>query len=265
MKLLSVFVVSIEYLIPLLILFPYKNGKLRGIAFLLILLLHLGIGLSLYVGLFYIINIVVALALIPSTTFDKIESKFKLVRSEQITSRLKEVINGNIFKIFGNAICLFVILISLIVNLSTLSWFQYELSDTLQIPVNSLRLNQNWAMFSPGILKKEGWYVYYGMDSIGRQWDLKRNEDYVNFEKPKNLLHMHKNDRWRKLTENMQRNDMYFLRPLFCKYQLKNWNKKHSEKKLFSLTLYYLERETLTNYQYSEPERKVYCLCDSGL
>lgn len=267
MKFLTLLVYTIELIIPILLLLPSKKGIFRKVAFYLLLLLHLGIGSTLYVGLFFVINIVSAIALLPASTIDKWQAKIKMltsIRRSQLPGVRKKFQRPLIRKIYV-ACCLIFIFLSLAVNFSTLSWFRYELTDTMNLPVHVFRFNQNWGMFSPNIMKKEGWFVYYGMDSIGRQWDLVRNEDYVNFEKPKSILKMHSSDRWRKLTENLQRDDFYFLRPLYCKYQLRKWNKRHPEKKLNSLTLYYMESETLPDYKRSKAEKKVYCVCDNSL
>lgn len=267
MKSLTVIVYAIELILPVLILFPSKKGHLRFIAFLLLLLLHIGIGTTLYVGLFFLINIVTAIGLIPSFVMDRLEKKIRLlsVKKRSLLPKYRSTFRTFYFRPAVRYISLFFILLSLVMNLSTLSWFRYELADPMMIPVHVFRLNQNWGMFSPNIIKKEGWFVHYGMDSIGRQWDMIRNEDYVNFEKPKSILKMHSSDRWRKLTENLQREDMYFLRPLYCKYLLRKWNKRHPEKQLNSLSLYYMEKETLPNYQYSQAQKKVYCVCDKSL
>jgi hypothetical protein len=136
------------------------------------------------------------------------------------------------------------------------------LREEVLIPVNATRMDQYWGMFSPNILKKDGWYVYYGTDSIGRQWDLIRNEDYVSFEKPESVLKIHRTDRWRKLTENMQRDGFDFLRPAYCKYILKKWNRQHPEKKMYTLFLYYMEKESLPDFKTTPAEKKLYCICN---
>ena len=65
-----------------------------------------------------------------------------------------------------------------------------------------------------------------------------------------------------KLTENMQRDDMNFLRPLYCKYILREWNRKHPEKKLLSLKLFYMQKESLPDYKTTPVEKVLYCLCN---
>ena len=70
MNILTHFVYWLEFVLPFLILWPSKNGKSRFIAFILILILQIGIGMTLYVGLFFLINIVSSIGLIPSIKFN---------------------------------------------------------------------------------------------------------------------------------------------------------------------------------------------------
>jgi len=262
MKGLTWFVYYLELLIPFFILFPAKKGYFRLFAFLLLLLLHIGIGLTLYVGLFYIINIISSIAIIPSFIFDKLQTKFKL-----LASNTKKRINNassrfhKTQKAVTNYFLSIIIVVCLIINLSFMNWFNYVLKAEFYYPIHTLRLNQYWGMFSPSILKKDGWFVYYGIDSLGRQWDLRRNEDYVDFSKPAHIVNMYKNDRWRKLAENLQSDASTFLRPLYCKYILSNWNSKHPEKKIVTLNLYFMEKKSLPNYQTTAVEKKIFCVC----
>jgi len=258
MKVLTWFVFYIELAIPLLILWPSKKGNLRLLAFILILLLHTGIGLTLYVGLFFVINMASGIGLMPKKTMDLIETKLKL-KKRTIILTLKK---AGPLKYLSNSICILVIILSIIINLSTVNWFGYELRKEIWYPVNAFRLDQYWGMFSPSILKKDGWFVYHGMDSIGRQWDLYRNNEYVDYKKLEHVVQMYKNDRWRKLAENMQKNDFTFLRPQYCRYIIKKWNNEHPEKKMSMLNFYYMEKINLPDYKSTEVKKNLFCLCN---
>lgn len=260
MKLLTWFVFYIELAIPILMLWPSKKGTLRLIAFILILLLHIGIGLTLYVGLFFIINIVTGIGLLPKTMLDKLENKLKIKKDALILSIKKP----SPVKYFANSICVSVIIISIIINLSAVNWFGYELRKEVWYPVNAFRLDQYWGMFSPSILKKDGWFVYHGMDSIGRQHDLYRDNDYVDYKKPEHVVKMYKSDRWRKLAENMQNDNYTFLRPLYCRYIIREWNKEHPNKKMNMLNLYYMEKQNLADYKISELKKNLFCVCNDN-
>ena len=257
MKILTHLVLYTEYSIPVLILIPSKTGLMRGIAFLLILIIQLGFGITLYVGLFFIIGIVSAIGLLPVSILDRFESFLNINQHQHLMSNT----SFSFLRAWREAICLGIIVISTIINLSGIKSFAYELTPEMMYPANILRLNQYWGMFSPYVMKKDGWFVYYGIDSIGRQWDLRRNEDYVDFKKPEHIVKQYDSDRWRKLAENMQDDRYTFLRPLFCKYILQNWNKKHPEKKIMTLDLYFMEKRSLPNYKSTPIEKKLFSVC----
>lgn len=258
MKLLTWFVFYMELAIPILILWPSKKSNLRSIAFVLILLLHAGIGLTLYVGLFFIINIVSGIGLLPKKIIDTLESKLK-IKEESVILKIKKNTSLNYFT---KSICIAVIIISMIINLGAVNWFGYELRKEVWYPVNVFRLDQYWAMFSPSILKKDGWFVYHGMDSIGRQYDLYRDNDYVDYNKPEHIVKMYKSDRWRKLAENMQNDGYTFLRPQYCRYIIKKWNEEHPEKKMNMLNFYYMEKINLPAYKTTEVKKNLFCVCN---
>ncbi len=247
----------LELLVPFLILWPSKKQYLRGIAFVLLFLLHLGIGLTLYVGLFYIINMVAILGLLPASVMDKLDSFLRIKQKSQQVLRKQNYY----LTLLSRTFCGAAILICLFINVSELPGFPYEPRKEVVYPANVLRLNQYWGMFSPGVLRKDGWFVYHGMDSIGRQWDLRRNEDYVDYKKPEHVVSMYKTDRWRKLAENMQSDHYTFLRPLYGKYILRKWNKDHPEKKLAVLNIYFMEKENLPDYKTTVPVKILHCVC----
>ncbi len=256
MRALTWFVFYAELLIPVLILLPQKKGVFRLAGFLLLLLIHAGIGLTLYVGLFFIINIISGLALLPGFVFDRAERLFHLnIKESPVTQ------TPNPFRFLKTGACIILIILCLIVNLGSVNWFPYQLRTELQYGVNALRLNQYWGMFSPSVLKTDGWFVYHGADALGRQWDLRLNQDYVDYKKPDHIVSMYKSDRWRKLAENMQNNHCTFLRPLYCKYLLHRWNGRHPEKKLTSLNLYFLQKNSLPDYRVTAVEKKLFCIC----
>lgn len=246
-----------ELLIPVLIIYPSKKGKLRFIAFLMIVMLHTGIGLTLYVGLFFVINMVAGLALLPGSLLDKAGLRSALSIK---TIRIKK----HIFKWVGNSICIAVMIACMVINLSAINSFDYELRKEVVYAANALRLDQYWGMFSPYVLKKDGWFVYHGIDSLGRQWDLRRNEDYVDYTKPAHIVSMYHSDRWRKLAENLQNDNFTFLRPLYGKYVLHKWNKEHPEKKIAILNLYFMEKENLPGYKTTPVTKKLYCVSDDN-
>jgi hypothetical protein len=75
---------------------------------------------------------------------------------------------------------------------------------------------------------------------------------------------MYKSDRWRKLAENMQSDNYTFLRPQYCRYILREWNKKHSDKKMVMLHFYFMEKMNLPDYKTSEIKKNLFCVCNDN-
>jgi hypothetical protein len=72
---------------------------------------------------------------------------------------------------------------------------------------------------------------------------------------------MYRSDRWRKLAENMQDDRFSFLRPLYCSFVLRTWNRRHPEKKLALLNLYFMEKTNAPGYRKQEAVKKLFCVC----
>jgi len=87
-------------------------------------------------------------------------------------------------------------------------------------------------MFSPSILKDDGWFVYSGLNYKLKYIDIKHETDSVSFEKPNVVVTEFESDRWRKFQENYISNNNNYMRPYYCKYLLNKWNKKHPKNKI---------------------------------
>jgi uncharacterized membrane protein YidH (DUF202 family) len=254
---LTILVLVLEILIPLFILWPSRSAKSRLWAFVCSFVLQVGFGSTLYVGLFYFICIATAIALLPSSVMEWLEKVLKIKQREEITPSSK--INW-----LTGSVAAIILLLCLSVNISGFKEIEYELSPPLTETVNALRLDQYWAMFSPGVLRKDGWLVYHGSDDIGRQWDIRLNQDYVDYRAPKSIVGMYRSDRWRKWAENMQDERFTFLRPLYCQYILKHFNAGKGHRPLKLMHLYFMERETQPNFLPPKEKKILYSVCDAS-
>jgi hypothetical protein len=249
MRALTWLVVFLEASIPLLVLFPHKKNKTRIVAFFCILALHLGIASTLYVGLFPFIGVASAIGLLVFDAKEKTKFSTNFFERRTVKSEISWVAAS------AAAFCI-------IINLQGVPNFQYELRPILKVPAHVFRLDQYWGMFSPSVLKLDGWYVYQGIGKDGKEWDLREQQSTVNYDKPARILSHYKNDRWRKLAENLQNDNYTFLRPPFARYIFRKWNREHSEKPLQMLNLYYMEKTNLAGYRQSEIRKVLYCSTD---
>ena len=257
MKWLTYMAFYMELLIPILILLPTSKPWIKLSAIAIIFILHISIGSTMYVGLFYLIDLSTSLAMLPGKFLDR----FTMLKINNL-NKIKMSTN-KYWSYIKTPVLTFIVALCLILNFSYMSWFSYELTGGMHVVINTLRLNQYWGMFSPHIMKEDGWYVYEGYTDSGKHWDLYNNTPFIKAEKPEHLVKHYKSDRWRKLAENIQRNEYTFLRPLYCKYYLNKWNTEHPENKMRSLDFIFFQETSDENYKVKPLERKQFCFCVS--
>lgn len=267
MKMLTHVVYYLELIAPVCIVLPATNYRLRLAGIIAIGLLHLGISMSLYVGLFYAIGLVTLTGMLPTAVMDRLDTHFGIVRkpkdmsdTPQETTRLHVFINETVATLINGLIAL-IICYCLMLNLGNVKKFPYMLDPALVKFGNTLRLEQSWGMFSPSVYKDDGFYIYSGYTRDGHYIDLKRNGQPVSYDKPSSIVAEFESDRWRKFGENYLFHNNNYMRPYFCNYLLTTWNREHPENPVSDLSILYMKEETLPNYQTKALEKNALCNC----
>lgn len=253
-----------ELFAPLLLICPFVSKKIRVIGIVSIALLHLGFFLSLYVGLFYIIGIVSLIGLLPSKCIDWFEQHFyknkvNVIEDEQ--GDYKKSIVAELFASLKAGFIVLVIAYCLMINLGNVKAFPFVLESYMAKYGTMLRLEQNWGMFAPTILKDDGWYVYSGYTANGSFVDIKHQLDSVSYSKPAHIVTEYESDRWRKYGENYVFNNNNHIRPFYCKYLINKWNKEHLDKHVVDLTIFFMKEVSLPNYGTKPIEKLALCNC----
>lgn len=261
LKVITFLVFYIELISPLCLILPFVSNKIRLVGIILILLLQLGIGSTMYVGLFFIIGIVSLIGMLPSYMIDWVEKKVYKNKVQYVAEKINKYWLLTFLDDSKNTFAVLVLSYCLILNLGNVKWFPYVLESSLIKYGTFLRLEQNWGMFSPTVLKNDGWYEYSGYTKSGKYIDVKHNRDTVLFIKPKYIVDEYESDRWRKYGENYTFDTNNHIRPLYCKYLLKKWNKEHPEKQIIDLTIFFMKETSLPNYKTKPIEKMVLCNC----
>lgn len=277
-----------EISVPIFIFLPVWNDASRTFVFMGLIAMHIGISLCLFVGLFFLIGMATAIGLIPTAAMDRIENFVRklikkpkpqfvdLSQPNNITdaetsadenagqAQPKNTLFPKSFieslSAFKETILLFLLAYIIIWNYGNLDAAEYEISPKLQWLGYSLRLNQNWGMFAPSVFKDDGWYIFEGTLTNGQKIDLNRNGTKVDYKKPKPVLALYKNDRWRKYLENYLFVDNSYMRPYYCSYLMRKWNETHSDK-LKAVDVVYMEEFSLPDYKKPVPKRVVLSSC----
>ena len=272
LKTLTFIAYYFELLVPLLFFIPVKHSWFRLLGVLGILVFHSLNAATLLIGLFPVIGIATALGLVPTfamDAFDKSLFNFKkniytlffttsfFINHFIIRWREQRYMSTYFSKKFQTALLIFLLVFVFDWNFSNLSFVNSKLSSELRFIGYSLRLDQSWGMFAPGVFKEDGWYVLEGTLASGEVIDLLRDGKKVNYTKPSSVVTMFKNDRWRKYSENYIFEHNSFMRGYFCNYVLKKWNELHVAEKINLVRVVYMKEFTQPDYKYAIPEKNV--------
>ena len=118
-------------------------------------------------------------------------------------------------------------------------------------------LDQQWKLFAPYPMKDDGWYVIPGKLADGQVIDLWREGSPVNWDKPSQVRHDYKNNRWVKYMRNIWMAKNAHLRVYFGRYLCRDWNadRLDTTDELRTFSIIYMMEKTLPDYAKSEAEQ----------
>jgi hypothetical protein len=266
LKYLTIFIRWFEMLVPFLLFVPFKNPRFRLIFVLCITVFQIGISLTLFVGLFYLIAITTLIGLLPSGSmdwFDKIIKRKQTLtaHTHQNKSFITTISSNYYFKTIMNSFLFFCMALCMIWNIGTVNGSGLAVSDRFYGFGYALRFNQSWGMFAPTVMKDDGWYIMEGITKDAVKIDINRNGTKTDYTKPTSILALIKDDRWRKYQENYSFSYNAFIRPFYCNYLLSEWNKNHTDKEITSLKIIYMKEISVLPNQKQTITKDTLCVC----
>jgi hypothetical protein len=270
----------LELLLPFMLLLPVGVRWWRLLFVGLTLGFHLGISFTLFVGLFWLINMVSTLGLLPPVALDWLTR-----RAGPPAARLQswrpprlpwpapwrlhievraELSAGSIRLLRGVREALVAVVLAYVCwwNLDSFGGPRWLMGDSLRWFGYLFRVDQHWGMFAPTVFKDDGWYILEGRTTDGRLLDMNRGGQPVRYAKPASVVALFRNDRWRKYSENYLFVDNAWLRPYYCNYLLRIWHDQPRQPRLRHLSVVYMKEVSLPDYRYSRPQREVLCECE---
>jgi hypothetical protein len=242
---------------------------------------HLGIGLTLHLGNFVPICLIIWMGLIPGSWWELLQRKIAFSLSPKgFWSRLKMASEtGSVgdqnfhqkphsslskelpkFKLhfFEKTIGLFLLFLIIAWNIEGFikerKWYIGSPFDEIMF---TLQLQQGWAMFAPHPQRSDGWWVMEGVLANGKMWDALNNKE-VSFERPQNIYQTYPSDLWRKFLDNLSgtRDEEYFRN--LGRYLCREWNRGHGgEEKLRTFKLYFMQEWTQSPGEKPSPVNKL--------
>jgi hypothetical protein len=269
----------LELLVPVLLFIPVGVRWVRGAFLGLTLGFHLGVSLTLFVGLFSLIALAAGVALLPAAVLDWLEHwgrrllhgwprrwsaawpglpwRLRLERRGELSLGSRRLLRG-VREAGVGALLLYVCWWNLDGIATTPRWL---MSEPLRWLGYLFRVDQHWGMFAPTVFKDDGWYILEGTTTDGRLLDLNRAGRPASYAKPAAVVSLFKNDRWRKYSENYLFISNEWMRPYYCHYLLRQWRANPAQAPLRQLTVVYMKEVSGPDYQVAPVTREVLCEC----
>ncbi|MCA9719827.1 MAG: HTTM domain-containing protein [Myxococcales bacterium] len=251
---------ALEYLVPALLLWPWRRGPARAVVVAAFIGFHVCTDLLLSIGLFALICAVVWTALLPGWLWDRVGWRDDDARRDPPRRR------GPIELALAS-----LVLITLHWNLRTIDErgrVVPRVSALERDVIEALRLHQRWSMFAPAPGKNDGWWRAPGRLVGGGEVDLTtgtapawtpvdRADGHrpalhpvdarleLDRTKPRDVAGLYPNHRHRKFMNNLRRSRQLALRPRLAAYLCRRWNATHAgDERLRELRLVYMLERT---------------------
>ena len=218
---------------------------------------HVGMLLTMRLGLFPLISVAAFLPFLPAAFWDRVP-----VPSNSLAARLDDalpafegrLLPARLHQWAGTVLppalaCLLAFV--LLWNAATLGYVAVP-DSVNQHPQNEAP-DQRWNMFAPEPLSVDGWLVAPGELESGERVDAFYRSSFT-WERPADLADTYPSARWRKFVANAWRGDGDTLERGFAGYLCGRWNENH-EDDLVNVTLYYVTEET--RFDGPEPTERV--------
>lgn len=276
-----------EMLLPFVLFIPVGVPWWRLLFVGVLLLFHLGISLTLFVGLFFLISIAALLGLLPPMAMDWLE-RHLMPRAQRLSGLVghrlapwqprlaawRQAIGLRVEASWDMPAGLLGILrgvreglvLGLLAyvcwwNLDSITSPRWAMREPLRWLGHLVRIDQHWGMFAPAVFKDDGWFILDGTTARGAHLDLNRDGAALTYRKPASVVALFKNDRWRKYTENYLFIDNAYMRPYYCNYLLRIWHEDPRHAPLKRLDVIYMKEVTQPDYHPVRPVREVLCSC----
>lgn len=246
-------VLALEAFGPFLLLSPFFTARARIVGVFLFASLHLGIWLTLGMGMFPAIAGGCLVCFLPAVFWDGLARRRRLQRARSVDAGAPPLRASRALSVAAGALIVYV----LFWNLGTVS--AVRMPELLTRVGSETALAQQWNMFAPSPLKDDGWYVIPGTLLNGQTVDLAgvlRDDQRlraVSFRRPRDIRATYKDERWRKYFEEVRALHPS-QEPYFARYVCRAWNAHHSGgEAVTSLVVLYAGDVTLPHNRHLPP------------
>jgi hypothetical protein len=243
----------LELIGPILLFSPVLTTPIRSLTILAFVIFQLGIALTLRIGLFPWVSVLVMVVFVPSSIWDVLtrHRPRESPAAPPLTSSAGHPLRARILGAGVGALLLYV----LVWNVTSLPRAPFRAGEAFQRIGYLLRVDQTWNMFAPSPSKDDGWYVIPGRLRDGSMVDLFRNGSDVRWDKPERGARRFPNSRWRRYMMLLPNHLDYA--PSYARYLCRSWNRTHDGgRALEALEIVFVVERTLPDARKSDPRRQ---------
>jgi hypothetical protein len=232
----------LELLGPLLIFVPWRNRRIRESAIVAFVAIHLGIALTMKLGLFPWVSILGWILFLPTETIDSFQG-MPGPGTAAHTQRIAEDSRGSV--LLGRAAQVLGLYLTAAVLIWNIRGLNLKTEDVTPVfadgPFLMTQLDQRWNMFAPKPNYVRGWYVAPATLADGSQVDLMKEGQPFSWKRPTVMAESFPDFRWRKYLLNLWRPRFEPYRRGLSAYLRERWDGAHSESlKIASLKVYFV-------------------------
>jgi hypothetical protein len=233
-----------ELLGPLLLFIPWRVSLLRMLAFTGFVLLHLGIAVTMTVGLFSYAAIAVWMAILPAVCWDRLAT-FRLPLLREDSSSPTENFQQHFGRRCITGVSLAALAIVIYWNVSSLiSPKSINAFDRgVRAAAHLTGLRQGWGVFGRPP-RQDSWFAYQARLKNGEQVDLLSGGVETLDEKPLLASRQFSNHRWRKLHFRLLSANSAPYCEALANYVIREWNAQHGpDEQVVRLDVYYFSQK----------------------
>lgn len=225
-RFLSQATVWFELLGPLLLFMPWQVARCRAVAIVGFVLLHLGIAVTMTVGLFSYVAIAVWMSMLPTEFWRFLRIPDPAVAPSRHDSSVSR--SRRIGRRVAAGVCLAALAIAVYWNVANeVSRRPLNLYDgLLRYAAHVTTLRQSWGVFGRPP-RQDSWFVYQARLKNGEQVDLLSGDSEILTNKPPLASRQFANHRWRKLHHRLRSEASAAYRQPLADYMRRQWNATH--------------------------------------
>ncbi len=234
----------IEGIGPFLLFSPVFTAPLRTALVFVFAAFHVGIQMTVYIGIFEILSIVAVVLFLPGWFWDRLQGwlPFRPGRKD-VTRKPREanVVHGRILTWISGTVALLALVVVIASNVNTARAGTIPLPRAVDAYGRQMGLVQNWNIFTNIDQLFFGWFLVLGQTREGRLVDVSTGEEFRGLQPPEHIASFFPNHNARRFWTQAALPPNEWLRGPMLRYLGRRWNASHAEM-LFHIALFHVGR-----------------------